>query len=91
MRKSKGTKDHLLVDKLVMFLTKRNHRNLIMMWIDYRKAYDSVPHTQWYSKALHGWWPGLLLKRNVQSSAWLRKAYLNPVTEALIMAAHFMY
>ena len=45
MRKSKGTKDHLLVDKLVMFLTKRNRRNLRMIWIDYRKAYDSMPHT----------------------------------------------
>ena len=31
MRKSKGTKDRLLVDKLVMFLTKRNRRNLRMM------------------------------------------------------------
>ena len=42
---------------------------------------------QWHSKALHGQWPGLLLKRNIQSSAWLRKAHLNPVTEVLIMAA----
>ena len=45
-------------------------------------------HTaQWHSKALHGQWPGLLLDRRVQSSAWLKKAYLNLVTEALIMAA----
>jgi len=44
-RRSKGTKDHLLVDKLVMFLTKRNRRNLRISWIDYRKAYDSVPHS----------------------------------------------
>ena len=45
MRKSKGTKDHLLVDKLVIFLTKRNRRNLRMIWIDYRKACHFVPHT----------------------------------------------
>ena len=40
-----GTKDHLLVDKLERFLTKRNQRNLRMTWIDYHKAYDSVPHS----------------------------------------------
>jgi len=45
MRKSKGTKDHLIVDKLVMFLIKRNCRNLKVMWIDYQKACDFVPHT----------------------------------------------
>ena len=39
---------------------------------------------QWHSKALHGQWPKVLLERSVQSSAWLRKAYLNPVMEALI-------
>ena len=38
-------------------------------------------------KALRGQWPGLLLERSVQSFAWLGKAHLNPVTEALIMAA----
>ena len=50
-RRSRGTKDHLLVDKLVMFLTRRRHRNLQMTWIDYRKAYDSVPHS-WVLKVL---------------------------------------
>jgi len=43
--------DHLLVDKLVMFLTKKNRKNLRMTWIDYRKAYDSVPHS-WVLDAL---------------------------------------
>ena len=50
-RRSRGTKDHLLVDKLVTFLIKRKHRNLRMTWIDYRKAYDSVPHS-WILKVL---------------------------------------
>ena len=44
-RRSRGIKDHLLVDELVMHLTKRNRRNLRMTWIDYHKAYDSVPHS----------------------------------------------
>ena len=42
---SRGTKDHLLVDKLVMDTAKIKHRNLFMTWIIYKKAYDSVPHS----------------------------------------------
>ena len=48
-RGSRGTKDHLLVDKLVMFLTRRRHQNLQMTWIDYQKAYYFVPHS-WFVK-----------------------------------------
>ena len=44
-RKSRGTKDQLLIDKLITTTAKRRHRNLRMVWIDYRKAYDSVPHS----------------------------------------------
>ena len=43
-QRSKGTKDHLLVDKMIMTDAKRGHKNLFMSWIDLRKAYDSVPH-----------------------------------------------
>jgi len=38
MEVCRGSKDHLQVDKLVKFLTKRKHRNLRMMWIDCCKA-----------------------------------------------------
>ena len=41
-RKSRGTKDHLLVDKMIMRHARRKHRNLSMVRIDYKKAYDSV-------------------------------------------------
>ncbi len=34
-----------------MFLTRRWHGNLQITWIDYRKAYDSVPHS-WITKVL---------------------------------------
>ena len=30
---------------------QKNHRNLSMAWIDYRKAFDSVPHV-WILRAL---------------------------------------
>ena len=44
-RKSRGCKDHLLLDKFICEEAKRKKRNLSMMWIDYKKAYDSVPHS----------------------------------------------
>ena len=50
-RKSRGTKDQLLIDKLIVTLAKRRKRNLRMVWIDYKKAYDSVPHS-WILKCL---------------------------------------
>ena len=44
-RKCKGTKDHLLIDKMIMRNCKRRKTNLSMAWIDYRKAFDMVPHS----------------------------------------------
>ena len=44
-RKSRGTKDQLLIDKLVLKDCKKRHTNLSMAWIVYRKAYDMVPHS----------------------------------------------
>ena len=42
---SRGTKEHLLVDKMVMRNCKRRKTNLVMAWIDNKKAYDMVPHS----------------------------------------------
>ena len=44
-RRSRGTKDQLLIDKAVLREAKLKKRNLSMGWIDYRKAYDLVPHS----------------------------------------------
>ena len=44
-RKTRGTKDQLLIDKLVLKDCKKRCTNLSMAWIDYRKAYDMVPHS----------------------------------------------
>ena len=46
-----GTKDQLLIDKTVLRDYKRRHTNLAMSWIDYKKAYDMVPH-RWISECL---------------------------------------
>ena len=42
---SQGTKDHLIVDKFILRNCKRRHTNLSMAWIDFKKAYDMVPHS----------------------------------------------
>uniref|UniRef100_A0A3B5PPD0 Reverse transcriptase domain-containing protein n=1 Tax=Xiphophorus maculatus TaxID=8083 RepID=A0A3B5PPD0_XIPMA len=42
---SRGAKHQLLVDRTVARDCKTRHTNLCMAWIDYKKAYDSMPHT----------------------------------------------
>ena len=42
---TRGVKDQLLIDSMVMNEAKKRHKNLQMVWVDYRKAYDSVPHS----------------------------------------------
>lgn len=34
-----------MIDSVITDTTKRKNRNLSMAWIDYRKAFDSVPHS----------------------------------------------
>ena len=50
-RMSRGTKDQLLIDKTILQDCKRRHTNLAMAWIDYRKAFDFVPHS-WICECL---------------------------------------
>ncbi|GAB1605922.1 hypothetical protein Ahia01_000874600 [Argonauta hians] len=46
-----GCTDQLLINKMVNDITTRKKRNLAMAWLDYQKAYDSVPH-DWVIQAL---------------------------------------
>ena len=46
-----GTKDQLLIDKAVIRNCKKRKKNLNMVWVDFRRAYDVVPHA-WIIKAL---------------------------------------
>ena len=50
-RGSYGCKDQLLINRMVIENCKSRHRTLSMAWIDYRKAFDSVPHN-WIIKTL---------------------------------------
>ena len=50
-KKSRGTKDQLLTDKTILQDWRKRHTNLGMAWIDYKKAYDMVPHS-WILESL---------------------------------------
>ena len=48
---SYGCKDQLLINKAIMEEVKAKKKNITTAWIDYKKAFDSVPHT-WILKCL---------------------------------------
>ena len=49
-RHSYGCKDQLLINKVILENCRKKNRNLSTAWIDYKKAFDSVPH-EWILKA----------------------------------------
>jgi hypothetical protein len=44
-RMCRGCVDQLLVSKMIPSLAKKHQRHLRVAGIDYRKAFDSLPHT----------------------------------------------
>lgn len=50
-KNSRGTHDLLFIDKMILRNARRNQKNLVMAWVDYRKAYDLVPHS-WIQECL---------------------------------------
>ena len=37
--------NQLLIDKMITSDARKHKKNLSMSWIDYKKAYDMVPHS----------------------------------------------
>ena len=48
---SKGCKDQLMISKAIYEDCRRRNKNLSIVWIDYQKAFDSVPHS-WVEKSI---------------------------------------
>ena len=46
-----GCKDQLMNNKIILENCKKTKRNLSCAWIDYKKAFDSIPH-EWILKYL---------------------------------------
>ena len=51
IKRSYGTKTQLLINKSILSDAIRRKRNLHMLYVDYSKAYDSVPHA-WIKESL---------------------------------------
>lgn len=51
-RGSYGCKDQLLINKAILEEVRGSKKNLTTAWIDYKKAFDSVPH-DWILKSLN--------------------------------------
>ena len=51
IKESYGTKTQLLINRNILNDAARNKKNLHMLYVDYKKAYDSVPHA-WIREAL---------------------------------------
>ena len=45
VKKSGGTENHLFIDKTILRNCKNRKVNMAMASIDYRKAYDMIPHS----------------------------------------------
>ena len=50
-KKSRGTKDQLAIDKAILRDCKQRKTNAVIARVDYKKAYNSVPHS-WIMKTL---------------------------------------
>ena len=44
-RKMRGTNDLLYIDNMIFREVERRRKNLAIAWIDYKKAYDMIPHS----------------------------------------------
>ena len=49
-----GCKDQLLINKMINDDCHARKKNLSMAWIDYKKAFDSIPHS-WIVECLETW------------------------------------
>ena len=47
-----GCKDQLMINNAILENCKKKRKNLSIAWIDYNKAFDSVPHS-WILQCLN--------------------------------------
>ena len=63
---AQGTNDQLFIDKMILKESKARRKNLALGWIDYKKAYDMIPHPWILEFALALWaQPKILLAKSM--------------------------
>ena len=75
-----GCTDQLLINKMILDETKQHRRNLLMMWFDYKEAFDSVPD-DWILKELELAQVPLKIINTIKSlmGTWATKLFLNSI------------
>ena len=73
-RGSRGTKHQLLIDKTVLKDCKKRHTNLSMAWIDYKKAYDFVPHS-WINECMEMFGIAENVRNLLENRVWSNGSY----------------
>ena len=79
-----GTTEQLLINKSILKEAKNSRRNLVTVWLDYRKAFDSIPHS-WLLQTLKlAKVPGIIINaiKNL-TKAWYTIITLSSETETL--------
>ena len=70
-----GCKEQLLINKAIMEDAKARKKNLATGWVDYKKAFDSVPHS-WILKCLEMYNISQIMKEFIESSMKIWKTIL---------------
>ena len=79
-----GTTEQLIINKSTLKEAKNSRKNLVTVWLDYRKAFDSIPHS-WLQQALKlAKVPGIIINaiKNL-TKAWYSILTLSSETEIL--------
>ena len=69
---SYGCRDQLLINKMILENCHHRITNLSIAWIDYKKAFDSVPHS-WIKKSLETFKISLVLRNFLSHSMGMWK------------------
>lgn len=80
-KNSRGCKEQLIIDSVITKQCEKTQRNLKICYIDYKKAFDSIPHS-WLLKTLEIYKVDPLitnfLKKTMES--WRTRIHLTPTT-----------
>ena len=80
-----GTTEQLLLNKSILKEVRNKKRNLYTVWLDYRKAFDSVPH-EWllYALKLAKVPKKLIVAIRELTKVWKTKLQLNGTHESIM-------